>query len=63
ALILRVIDDLKSYNAKFPIMRLLWSTLIPHLEWRSAHHPCKVHKASAGVNRETARFVKAWLGL
>ncbi|KAJ7345916.1 hypothetical protein JRQ81_001866, partial [Phrynocephalus forsythii] len=55
-LILQIVDDLNKFASVFPKTRIVWSALIPHLQWKSSHDPQRGDKAHRGVNREIARF-------
>ncbi|XP_020644458.3 uncharacterized protein LOC110076555 [Pogona vitticeps] len=62
ALILDIIRNLKWLNAKYPTMRIVWSTIIPRLAWEGARNICNVNTARRRVNREVCRFVCSGLG-
>ena len=58
ALILDILRDLRRLHALYPTMRIVWSTIIPCLNWRGARDVIKVNKARRQVNREVCRGVR-----
>ncbi|KAJ7329210.1 hypothetical protein JRQ81_015384 [Phrynocephalus forsythii] len=62
SLILKIIDDLRAFHRTHPLVRVVWSAIIPRLHWGPYHHPQKMHKTRKGVNREVARVVQAEMG-
>ena len=63
ALILDILRDLSRLHNLYPAMRIIWSTIIPRLNWRGARQVDKVNKARRQVNKEICRGVsKGGLG-
>lgn len=63
ALILDILRDLCRLHDLYPAMRIVWSTIIPRLNWRGACNIDKVNKARRQVNKEICQGVsKCGLG-
>ncbi|XP_078241896.1 uncharacterized protein LOC144586845 [Pogona vitticeps] len=57
ALILDIVRDLDRLHALYPRIRIVWSTIIPRLNWRGAINVDRVNNARRLVNKEVCRSV------
>ena len=58
ALIVYILRDLSRLHLTYPAMRILWSTIVPRINWRGARDADKVNKARRQVNREVCRCIR-----
>ena len=63
ALILDIIQDLNWLKARYPVMQIVWSTIILHLVWRDALFFLNINTARRSVNYEVCRAICSGHGL
>lgn len=57
-----ILQILSDFKASWPLVRIMWSCIIPRLSWRAQCDPRKIDRARRGVNCEVGRSVKAGMG-
>uniref|UniRef100_A0ABM5FLU4 1-alkyl-2-acetylglycerophosphocholine esterase n=1 Tax=Pogona vitticeps TaxID=103695 RepID=A0ABM5FLU4_9SAUR len=62
ALVLDILRDLRWLQSRYPVMRIVWSTIVPRLVWKDARVALEVNMARRNVNREVCRALCKGLG-